>query len=141
MSTILITLIPVILGVLASLGATYALLRRQSGSIKSSEATDIWAAMKQHTDDLTRRNEFLREGIDSCNAQIAKLNDRLDDMEKKNFALTLQNGDLQRLVQQQEHTIAEQALRIHSLEDEVAALKQANFALERRADASEQEKT
>jgi chromosome segregation ATPase len=127
-----ITLVPVVVAIVGALAAYFAAARKLSGKVQTSEASELWEESRSMRAELTRRNEFLRESIDNCQVEIRSLNLRIDELDKKNFTLHMQNGDLSRLVEQHESTIAAQAIQIRSLEDERTALKQANFALERR---------
>ena len=117
------TLVPVVIALVTALGAYFAASRKMSGKVQTSEASDLWKESRAMREELNKRNEFLRLSLDRCNERIAALEDRINDLEAKNYKLHIENGDLKRLVDQHEKTIARQAIRITDLESERDALK------------------
>jgi regulator of replication initiation timing len=121
-----------ITGLSAILGAYLVAWRKLSGTVKHSEAQQLWDAMKKFSDDLVARNNFLRDNLDKCESKINRLDERIDRLERRNQELDLENGHLKRMTEGHEETIAELREQIGRLSDENVSLRSENTKLKRR---------
>jgi predicted nuclease with TOPRIM domain len=87
--------IPIIVGLIAgiagALGAYLAALRKLSGTVKHSEAEELWAESKAIREDLQERNEFLRARLDKCEERIEALATGLNFLTEANTKLRDEN--------------------------------------------------
>lgn len=92
--------VPIIIGIVSGLSGAVGVylisLRKLSGTVKHSEAEDLWVAMKTLTDDLTQRNKYLRDRLDRCEQRVADLEARIDVLGQSNLKLRNENLDLKR---------------------------------------------
>jgi len=109
-----------------------AAVKKLSGKINTSEASELWAESKAIREDLFKRNEFLRGVLDKCEEKINMLESRIDTLEAKNEALYLENGNLKRMIEEHEKTISELRDQVHDLSAENRALKEENKKLKAR---------
>ena len=93
------TILVAVLGIIFAPILSYALAaRRLSGKIETSAAEDLWAESRSIREDLTQRNEFLL-------GRIATLEEKVEQLEKRNRELYFENGKLRRHLDEQERTI------------------------------------
>jgi chromosome segregation ATPase len=92
--------LPLVVGIVAglagALGAYLAALRKLSGTVKHSEAEQIWTQTQALINDLQERNKFLRDRLDRCEARIDGLETRIDVLGEANATLREENMDLRR---------------------------------------------
>lgn len=98
-------------------------LRRTAGTVKHSEAEQLWTAMQKFTEELSARNEFLRKTLDECAEKIDNLEQRIDGLEEKNRKLYLENGTLRRMNTEHEKTIVELRDQLHRQSEDNAELR------------------
>lgn len=88
------TLIAVLGTLAASLGAYLLAARRFSGKVRTTEASRLWDAAELIRSDLTKRNEYLSQIIESCETRIANLEGRILALEQRNDELKRENEEL-----------------------------------------------
>lgn len=115
---IIAALISPILGYLAA-------SRKLSGRIDTSTAAELW------NEAGSMRAEYRHE-IEELRDLVTKLRARVEELEKKNEALYLENGNLKRMIEGHEQTIAELRHQVHNLSDENVALRKENSVLRER---------
>jgi predicted nuclease with TOPRIM domain len=81
-------------GLVGALGAYLATLRKLSGTVKHSEAEDLWTESRAIREDLTKRNDYLRQRLDRCEEKISSLERRIRDLEQENRELREENRQL-----------------------------------------------
>lgn len=122
-----------VLAVIALVGPLLAYLgaaRKLSGKIATSEASDLWEESRAIRQDYQRRIEALTSSLEVCET-------RIDQLEERNQALYLENGNLKRMIEGHEATIKELREEMHQLRDENTLLKKENAALRKRVDELE----
>lgn len=105
--------------------AYFAVARRASGKIGTSEASELWEESKAIRDWATQR-------IDTLNSIVLTLQGRIDVLEERNQKLFLENGNLTRMLREQEATISELRDQIHRLSADNDTLRLDNTKLRKR---------
>lgn len=90
--------LPIIVGIVTGLGGSLFVylvaLRKLSGTVKHSEAEQLWAESKAIREDLQERNEFLTGRLDRCESRVATLEERIDFLADANATLREENFTL-----------------------------------------------
>ena len=98
-------------------------IRRASGRVGTSEATELWNESRAIRQDYAARIETLNEVVARCETRIEAQAQRIDDLEAKNEKLYLENGNLKRMLEEHERTIAELRNQLHDVSEENKRLK------------------
>jgi regulator of replication initiation timing len=115
-----------ILGIIVGpLVAYIVAARKLSGKVATSEATDLWEESRSIREDYADRIKVLNEVVKRCEG-------RIDELEERNDKLYLENGNLKRILEEHEATIAELRQVVHRLSDENDRLRLDNTALRKR---------
>lgn len=99
------------------------LVRRASGKIASSEAEQLWEESRAIRDWATKR-------ITELNGVVERLEKKVAALEEHNEALSLENGRLNTLLDEQGKTIAELREQVHRLSNMNIRLVQDNDRLQ-----------
>jgi len=120
------TIILTLIGILAAPLLGYlAAARRLSGKVASSEAADLWEESRSIRQDYQKRIEELNKVIYNCQQ-------RIDELERRNDQLYLENGNLKRMIEGHEATIDELRSQLHRVSEENITLRDENVKLRRR---------
>lgn len=107
------------------IGAYLLAAKRLSGSIKSSEASDLWKESASLREDLMSRIRTLNGTIENCEK-------RIEELEARNQKLWLENGTQRQMVEDQGDLIHELRDQVQRLNKDKDQLKDENQLLRRR---------
>ena len=85
-------------GLSGSLVPLFVSLRKLAGTVKHSEAEQLWAASEAMRKELEQRNRYLRDRLDKCEASIDDLEKQVRALTDKNLILVEENYQLKRAV-------------------------------------------
>jgi regulator of replication initiation timing len=105
--------------------AYFGVARRASGKIATSEASQLWEESRSIREWATNR-------ISELNATVAKLQGQIELLEKRNTSLSLENGRLTALLDEQGKTITEMREQLHRVSEENVALRRDNTKMRKR---------
>lgn len=115
-------LVSIVVALIGAVGAYLAAVKKLSGKVRTSEATDLWAESKNIRDDYRSR-------ITELNDVLARCEERIEALEQRNDELYAANGRLGRMIEEHEATIKELRSQVHRLSDENGELKLENRGL------------
>jgi predicted nucleic acid-binding Zn-ribbon protein len=105
--------IPIVVAIVAPIGAYLLAARKMSGKVTTSDASQLWAESRDIRDDYRVR-------LGSANDRIIGLEGRVTKCEETNLSLEKENLFLQRKIQELEELIVELRATIVKLEGTVA---------------------
>lgn len=118
-------LVAVFIAVVGPVLAYFGTVRKLSGSIATSTAEDLWEESRSIRQDYQQR-------IRDLNALVTRCQERIDELDARNTALSRENGHLKDRLEEHEVTIAELRLEIHRLTDDNIELRSENGRLKAR---------
>lgn len=126
----LLVLLGIVTVLLAPAAAYLTVVRRLSGKIGTTEASRLWDASEE------MRKEY-REEIERLQGVIDRMEKRIDDVESVNAELRTKNGDLHRMIELHEQTIADLRAQVQELRSRNRVVEEENVDLKRRIEEVE----
>ena len=74
-------------GLGASLVPLFVSLRKLAGTVKHSEAEQLWAASETLRKELESRNRYLVERLEKCETKVDNLEEEVRDLTEENYRL------------------------------------------------------
>jgi DNA repair ATPase RecN len=121
-----VTYLAVGAALLAPLLSYLGVVRKLSGKVKTTDASQLWQAAKEMREELAARNEALNRKVDQCNQRIDRLETNADRLDEINDELRSKNKALEDLVRAHEATITHLTAENEALTRRVAELEAAN---------------
>jgi len=122
-----------VIAIAGSAITAYVAVRRASGRVGTSEAADLWEESRSIRQDYASRIKELNETVSRCEERLETQAARIDDLEQKNEKLYLENGNLRRMIEEHERTIAELRTQLHDVSEENKRLRVDNAQLKGEA--------
>jgi chromosome segregation ATPase len=120
-----VTLLAIVGAVIAPLLTYLVAARKLSGKIATTEASDLWEESRSIREDLTKRNEYLRDLLDRYEQRLDAAEAKLGELEERNHVLYLENVDLRAKVNQHEQTISKLKAENTKLRKRILTLEKA----------------
>src|SRR5690242_7067735 len=119
------TIIPLVAAFAGALLAYLGTVRKLSGKVKTSDASQSWEEARLMREDYRSR-------IAELNVVISGREKRMGELEKRNDELYVENGRPARMLEDHEAPIAELRGQQHRLSEENEPLKTENVSLQAR---------
>ena len=120
-------LVPVLVALVAPLGAYLLAARKMSGRIGTSDVADLWAESK------SMRNDY-RERLHRSDERVDELEERISKLEGLNQSLAADNANLRQEVEALRGQVATFKLTITELETTIHELRDQKKVLEKEVD-------
>jgi chromosome segregation ATPase len=99
-------LVPVLVAIIAPLGAYLLAARKMSGKVNTSDADQLWREAGSIRDDYRERLRISNERQTSLEERVARLEGQNTALVQENFDLKRKVNELESLVRAQQTTIA-----------------------------------